>query len=93
MITQDLTDYARTSIQAGTDDEAVRKELISRGLSADEVDQVMQSAKQKDVSGLQIGRREIYIGLATLLILAAVIFIYFLTKNPSAGEVSGAITR
>jgi hypothetical protein len=98
MITQELIDTVKTGLAAGTDTEAVKSELRNKGYANDEIDQAFINAKKEMSENSDQGiawhltRKEVYIGLATLLILASAILIFYFSHH-NGGFVSGSIVR
>ncbi len=95
MIAQELIDYIKTNLASGMDDEALKAEFRSRGFANDEIDQAFITARSREVltnesdSNVHISRKEIFIGIAALIILASLAFLVFSPVSQKVGEVLG----
>jgi hypothetical protein len=99
MVTQDLVDYIKSNLASGMDTEALKTELRGHGWANDDIDTAFVSATSAQAeavhaetpsSGWHIGKKEIFITIAGLLLLGAAGAAAYFVVPPSPEKVMKA---
>jgi hypothetical protein len=100
MVTQDLVDYIKSNLASGMDTEALKTELRGHGWANDDIDTAFVSATsgaqaeavhaETPSSGWHIGKKEIFITIAGLLLLGAAGAAAYFVVPPSPEKVMKA---